>query len=412
MRIRSWVLALLAVMPVVVFNSCSTANNGTTSGTGFMWVATKGDQLVSSFTIDLSNGAVSSVRSSVSTGPNPSAMALTPDGKTLFVASVDDNCAAAGQPASYCDRVRPFPINQSDGTIGTQGTAVQITTTTSSTPLGMALGLAIDPTGAFLFVTHQGNSGAIGSLGTVEGTISVFMISGTGLSPVGSPTITTRLGDPTGTGPEALATTTLSGSGGYLYVANQFSSTVSAYSYDSIGNLTFLVDYPVAANPSALAFSREVSNTNRDNFLFVSNTGANQVSVFSACVAATLNCGAPTGVLSQISGSPFSAPTGPGPILVDPAFDWVYVIEQSSFQVSQFAFAPATGALSALSPATISTGVGPVSGGITSDGNWAFIANSGQSNLSAFAVGATGKLSPANTSTVILANQPSAIVVR
>jgi len=160
-----------------------------------------------------------------------------------------------------------------------------------------------------------------------------------------------------------------------------------------------------------LAFSREVANTNRDNFLFVSNTGANQVSVFSACVAATLNCGAPTGVLSQIS-PPFSAPTGPGPILVDPAFVWVYVIEQSSFQVSQFAFAPATGALSALSPASISAGAGPVSGGITSDGNWAFIANSGASNLSALSVSATGKLSPANTSTVLLANQPSAIVVR
>jgi 6-phosphogluconolactonase len=411
MRIRSWISALLAVLPIILFNSCSTGNNGTTSGTGFMWVATKGDQLVSSFTIDLSNGAVSSVRSSVSTGPNPSAMALTPDGKTLFVASVDDNCGSAQAPV-YCDRVRPFPINQSDGTIGTQGTAVQITTTTSSTPLGMALGLAIDPTGTFLFVAHQGNSGAIGSQGTVEGTISVFMISGTGLSSVGSPIVTTQLGDSTGTGPVALAPTTLSGSGGYLYVANQFSSTVSAYLYDSSGNLTFFTNYPVAANPSKLAFSREVANSNRDHFLFVSNTGSNQVSVFSACVEITLNCGAPTGVLSQISGSPFSAPTGPGPILVDPAFDWVYVIEQTSFQISQFAFAPATGALSALSPATISAGAGPVSGGITSDGNWVFIANSGASNLSALGVSSTGKLSPANTSTVILANQPSAILVR
>src|SRR5947199_2373039 len=103
MRIRSWVLALLAVSPAVVYHSSSTANNGTKSGAGFMWVATKGDQLVSYFTIDLSNGAVSSVRSSVSTGPNPSAMALTPDGKTLFVASVDDNCGSAQAPV-YCDR--------------------------------------------------------------------------------------------------------------------------------------------------------------------------------------------------------------------------------------------------------------------------------------------------------------------
>jgi 6-phosphogluconolactonase (cycloisomerase 2 family) len=411
MRIRSWVLALAALISIIAFNSCSNGNGGTTPGIGFLWVATKGDQLVSSFTVDLSDGAVSSVRSSVSSGSNPNALALTPDGATLFVANIDDNCGTAQTP-SYCDRIRPFPINQTDGTIGTQGTAVQITSTTSSTPLGMALGLAIDPTGKFLFVTHQGNSGPIGSPSTIEGTISVFTISGTSLTAVGSPVVTTRPGDPIGTGPIAAAATTTPNVGGFLYVANQFSSTVSAYSYDSSGNLTFLTNYPVAANPSALAFSREVANTNRDNFLFVSNSGANQVSIFSACVVATLNCGGATGVLSQIATSPVSAPTGPGPILVNPAFDWVYVIEQSSFQISQYSFAPATGALSPLSPATISTGSGPVGGGITRDGNWAFIANSGASNLSALGVGTTGKLGPANTSTVILANQPSAILVR
>jgi 6-phosphogluconolactonase (cycloisomerase 2 family) len=408
---RSWVLVLLAVVPVIVFNGCSTGNGGTTSGTGFLWVTTKGDQMISSYTVDLSSGAVSSARSLVPSGMNPSAMALTPDGKTLFVANVDDNCGTAAVPP-YCDQVRPFPINQTDGTIGTQGTAVQIAGVSSNTPLGMALGLAIDPTGKFLFVSHQGNSGPIGSPGTIEGTVSVFTISGTTLNPVGSPVVTTRPGDPTGSGPVALAPTTLSGSGGYLYVANQFSSTVSAYSYDSNGSLTFLTNYPVAANPSALAFSREVLNSNRDHFLLVSNSGSNQVTVFSACVAATLNCGTPTGVLSQGSNPPFSAPTGPGTIIPDPAFDWVYVIEQTSFQVSQFSFAPATGALSPLSPATISTGTSPTSGGVTSDGNWVFVANSGASNLSAFHVNAAGHLSPANTSNVILANQPTAVVVR
>jgi 6-phosphogluconolactonase (cycloisomerase 2 family) len=410
MRTRSWVLALLAVTPVVVFNSCSTANNGTTSGTGFMWVATKGDQLVSSFTIDLSNGAVSSVRSSVDSGINPSQLALTPDGATLVLANVDDNCGTAQTP-SYCDRIRAFPINQADGTIGTAASPIQITANAFSTPQGMKLGLAIDPSGKFLFVTHEGNSGPIGSPGTVEGTISVFTISGTTLAPVGTSAVTTQ-GNPTGTGPVAAVATTTPNVGGFLYVANQFSSTVSEYSYDTTGTLTFVTNYPVAANPSALAFSREVANTNRDNFLFVSDAGSNQVSVFSACVVATLNCGGATGVLSPISGSPFPAPTGPGPILVDPTFDWVYVIEQNSFQVSQYAFAPATGALSALSPAAISTGAGPVGGGITRDGNWMFVANSGASNLSAFGVGATGKLGPANTSTVLLANQPSAILVR
>jgi 6-phosphogluconolactonase (cycloisomerase 2 family) len=409
MRIRSWVLAFLAFGSVFAFNSCSTGNkNGTTASSGFLWVATQGDQMVSSYSVDLSSGAVSSVRSSVSSGINPTAIVLSPDGATLFVANVDDNCGSAQTP-SYCDRIRPFPINPIDGTIGTQGTAVQVTTITSGTPLGMALGLAVDPGGKFLFVTHQGNSGPIGSQGTVEGTISVFSISGTNLSAVGSPISTTRPGDTIASGPTGMA---IPNAGGYLYIANEFSSTVSAYSYDANGNLTFLANYPAASNPTALAFSRTVASSNRDSFLFVSATGSNQVRVFSACVVASLNCGTPTGALSELTISPFSAPTRPGPIIVDPAFDWVYVIEKSSFQVSEFSFASATGALSPLAPPAISTGSGPVSGGVTSDGNWVFIANSGASNLSALKVDTQGKLSPANAAVVILSNQPSAVAVR
>jgi len=370
-----------------------------------MWVATAGDQTISSLTIDLSNGSVSSVRSTQPSGPNPSLMALTPDGSALFVSNIDDNCGTAQTPA-FCDSVRPFAIN-TDGTIGSQGSVVHITSLTSNVPLGMKLGFAIDPSGKFLFVSDQGNSGPIGAAGTVEGTISVFSISGTTLTPVGSPIVTTQFGDTIGTGPVALA---VPAAGGFLYVANEFTSTVSAYSYDNSGNLTFTTNYPVAASPTALAFSRTVANTNRDNFLLVSNTGSNQVTSFLACVAVSLNCGTANGVLSQLGG-PFSAPIGPADIIVNPAFDWVYVIEKSN-QISQFRFVPATGALSPLSPGVISSGAGPVSGGVTSDGNWVFIANGTASNLSALAVSAAGKLSPAGTSSVLLASQPSAVVVR
>ena len=406
MRILKSLLALVTGAALTVLISCSnTDNSSTTLGTGFLWVATAGDRTISSLTVDLSNGAVSSVRSTQPSGPNPSLMALTPDGSALFVSNVDDNCGSAQTPV-FCNSVRPFPIN-SDGTIGSQGTIAHITNLTSNVPLGMKLGFAIDPAGKFLFVSDQGNSGPIGAAGTVEGTISVFGISGTTLTPVGSPIVTTQFGDTIGTGPVALA---VPAAGGYLYVANEFTSTVSAYSYDTTGNLTFITNYPVAANPTALAFSRIVINTNRDNFLLVSNTGSNQVTSFLACVAVTLNCGAANGVLSQV-GSPFSAPTGPADIIVNPAFDWVYVIEKSN-QVSQFRFVPATGDLSPLSPASISSGAGPVSGGVTSDGNWVFIANGTASNLSALAVSAVGKLSPASTSSVLLASQPSAVVVR
>src|SRR5215469_10327098 len=89
MRKKLGMRAFGIVLLTLVFNSCSSSNNGTPSGTGFMWVATAGDQTVSSYTINLSNGSVSSASSSVSSGPNPSAMALTPDGTAMFVADSD-----------------------------------------------------------------------------------------------------------------------------------------------------------------------------------------------------------------------------------------------------------------------------------------------------------------------------------
>lgn len=405
MHIRSWILTLVAGAALVLFNSCSSTNNSSqTLGTGFMWVATTGDRTLSSLTIDLSNGSVSSVKSTAQTGPNPSAMALTPDGSLLFVANFGDNS------------ITVYKVN-SDGTVSvpcpssnTKCTLVSFPASANS-PNPTAMGLTIDPNGQFLFVSSQGNSGPLGQAGTVTGTITVFSIAsfdqnaGTMTSTSFSASLP---GDVIGNGPSGMA---IPVSGNYLYVADEFTSVVAAYTYDSNGNLALINSYPVAANPTALAFSRTVAASNRDNFLFVSNTGSNQVSVFSACVATSLNCGTANGLLSSI-GSPFAAPTGPGEIIVDPAFDWVYVIEKSSNQISQFSFAPATGALAVLSPAVISTGAGPVSGGITSDGNWVFVANGLASNLSALGVGGSGKLSPANTSTVLIASQPSAILVR
>lgn len=405
MRIRSWILALVAGGALVLFNSCSNGNSSsTTLGTGFMWVATTGDQTLSSLTIDLSNGSVSSVKSTAQTGPSPSAMALTPDGTFLFVANFGDDSIAVYKVNSDGTVSVPCPSSNSKCSI------VSIPVIANSTA-PTAMGLAIDPSGKLLFVSSQGNSGPLGQAGTVPGTITVFSIASFDQN-AGTMTSTafpgSLPGDVIANGPLGMA---IPASGNYLYVADEFTSTVAAYTYDSNGNLALINSYPVAANPTALAFSRIVAASNRDNFLFVSNTGSNQVSVFSACVATSLNCAAANGLLSSI-GAPFSAPTGPGQIIVDPAFDWVYVVEKNSNQVSQFSFAPATGALAALSPAFISVGSGPVSGGITSDGKWVFVANGLGSNLSALGVGGSGKLSPASTSTVLIASQPSAVLVR
>ena len=148
------------------------------------------------------------------------------------------------------------------------------------------------------------------------------------------------------------------------------------------------------------------------NILFVANSGSNNVSAFAACIQVNTTCSSPSGMLTQVSGSPFPAGTGPISIIVDPVADFVYALDRSSFQVSQYGFSPATGALSLLSPSSVSTGASPLSGAITLEGNWFFVANNAASSLSAYSVSSTGKLNAATTSSVVLTGQPSAVLIR
>src|SRR6478735_3056730 len=105
MRMKpAWGLLIAAVLIGAMLSCVKSSTSGAT-GTGFVWVATEGDQQVRAFNINLSNGSIGQVGSSQPTGVQPSAMALTPDGKTLFVANTSDNTIDA------------YPVG-SDGSLG------------------------------------------------------------------------------------------------------------------------------------------------------------------------------------------------------------------------------------------------------------------------------------------------------
>jgi len=395
MRMKSGWLLVFAGGVLAVLSACSTANNiNNPSGTGFMWVATQGDLKVTSYSIKLSNGSVSQVGSPASTGNNPVAMVLAPDGKTLFVANRDDNTVSA------------YAVN-SDGSLGKQAT----TTNAGIFPVA----LAVDPGSKFLFAANQGTFSS-----NTSGTVSVFSIQGTTLTQVtGSPFPTELPSDVTGTGPSAVIA---SPSGNFVYVANQFTSTVSIFSYDQNGFLTQPAGPPVptAANPSALACSRGAGVTTAttscpssdgDN-LFVADSGLNEISVFGACIQTTSTCAAPNGTLTAVANSPFGSGNSPSAFMIHPTLNFVYTVDSKSNQISEFKYSPATGALSALSPAAISTSSNPLAGGITSDGQWAFVPNNGGSTISAFSVGTAGKLNPASSPSITVSGQPSVVVVR
>ncbi len=331
-RILSSVLGLLGL---AVLLSCSTSNS-TSSGTGLLYVASQGDSLVSLFTFDLTTGVLSTTSSQAATGTNPVAMVMAPSGTALFV--LNGPGGAAGSISAYT-------VN-SDGSVKAGS---------GTTPTGTnANAIAIDPAGKFLFVANQGDFSTPSS-----GTISVFSVNGTSLTEVaGSPFPAAQPLATTGTGPTAVA---VSVDSKFLYVANTFANTVSAYSINSTGALTELAGspYPVGNAPSALTIGSVTGG-----FLYVTNSASNNVSAFAVCDKVTVSCADPNnpdGSLTVVPGSPFPAQLDPVALAIDPLEKYLYVVNRNASQISQFKIATGTGVISANTQATISTGPNPVS---------------------------------------------------
>jgi DNA-binding beta-propeller fold protein YncE len=375
---------------LLVCLGCTTANPAASSGTGFLYLVTAGDTTLSAFTIALSNGSLNTDGNTVPTGTAPVAIAITPGGSAAFVA----NQTAAS--------VSLYSIN-SDGSLTAGTTALAVGTNPT--------GLALDPGGKFLFVANQGTSSD-----PTSGTVSVFSISGTTVTEVaGSPFPTEVVGATTGSGPVSLVVPPV---GNYLYVANRFAGTVSAFSFDgTTGALTPVPNspYAVGLTPQGIAVSRD------GNYVFVANSGSNNVSVFSICAAASASCLTPDGSMTS-TGPAVSAGQGPVAVAVDQGFNYVYVLNYNSSSVSQYRYSPGTGALTPLSPTSISTGLNPTSLVVVSGAtgtnvgsttlnptDYVFVANTGAATLSAFTLNtASGVLNVTGQPTTT-GGQPSAL---
>lgn len=360
----------------------------TTINTATLYLASQGSSSIQVYTATVSNGVISPTGNPLPTGGMPFAIAITPSLSTLFL----DNNAS--------DSISAYTIN-SDGSL----TAASGTAATGTMPMGMA----IDPAGKFLFVANQGSSN-----------ISVYSINGTTLTEVsGSPFTTIPAGSTVPTLPTAVA---VSGTGNFLYVANNFTGTVSAYSIAASGALTPLgpSPYTVGTAPSGLGIPPS------GGFLYVANTGSNNVSAFAICdkvVTSCANPSSPDGTLTQVAGSPFSAGIGPVAIAVDPAFNFLYVLDKQSSQVSEYSFAPGTGVLSPLSTPSVSTGLTPfslvvisgttgtnVGNTLTNPTDFVYVANNGASTVSAFTLNTTsGVLTPLGSATSVTGGNPSAV---
>jgi DNA-binding beta-propeller fold protein YncE len=184
---------------------------------------------------------------------------------------------------------------------------------------------------------------------------------------------------PSGTIPDSL--THLTRSAGpdvpveYLYVTNAGSNNVSIFSIGSLGVLT-AAGPPVAAGsgPRGLAVGL-------NSYLYVANTASNNVSAFQITAG--------TGALTPITGSPFAAGTAPDGVAY--TGKCLYVANGGSNNVSEFRIAGA-GALTLV--ATISAGTGPenVAADPVVSAPFVYVTNETSNNISAYKMAGTCKL--------------------
>ncbi|HEX8814560.1 MAG TPA: beta-propeller fold lactonase family protein [Terriglobales bacterium] len=373
--------------------SCSSGNGTTASGTGYLFVSTQGNSTLTSYGIALSSGAISGI-TAIQTGLNPASIAINPDFTTIFVSNSGGNF------------VTTYAVN-TDGSL-----SVGNNFRTGTTPMG----LAVDPSGKFLFVANQKSND-----------VSVFTINGTDLAPVaGSPFTTIPKGtENVPTGPIAVA---VPPAGNYIYVANQFTNTVFPFRYNAAtGALTPLLTtpYPACAQPGVCIAPAALGISNNGNFLFVVNQGSNNVTSYALCVVVSATCPTPNGQLTQV-GPPVAAGQGPISIASDPFWNFVYVADFASNQISQYLFSPGSGVLTPLSNPAISTGTSPVSITVISGQtgtyvgstvynltDYAYVANNGGTSISIYTLNTqSGQLTNYGAPYILQGGQPSSVVAR
>jgi 6-phosphogluconolactonase (cycloisomerase 2 family) len=413
----AWLLGVVVLVSIGVLVACGTTYNA--SSDGLVLVGSQGSGLIETFSFNLGTGSVSAISNTPTDTSNqtcvlngvPSSLVVDPKG-TYAYAIINAVSTCPGGTTGLL----AFKVNSSGstnvvgslvafnpGTVTIQGTA-----STESVAV-VPKTIVMDPAGKFLFAADRATTDGTGL--PVPGSVSVFAIgSGGSVTEVaGSPFFTSN---PATTLPQSgidiasvAPTPTVFPAIGINGVQNSVCSAVGLnpptsqylYAVDGLGNqvFEFVVDTSsgVLKNPSngssVPSFSTDqipagVAVDPCDRFVYVSDSHTDKVSAYTICSAVASGCPLADGSLKQVAGSPFSlsgSASSPGPLVVDPFGNNVYVVGTLSNTVSPLKISPISGALTAMSPAMVATGQGPMSIAIRGDDNWMFVTNFGSALL-------------------------------
>jgi 6-phosphogluconolactonase len=189
----------------------------------------------------------------------------------------------------------------------------------------------------------------------------------------------------------------IGGLGRFLYVGNNVSGDISAYTIGPSGDLTSVPGAPFPAQQGIGSGSLAADPLGR--YLYVAV--ASGVSVF--------RIGA-TGALSHVPGSPFALPAGAYTVAADPSGRFVYLANETAASIVALAVNAGTGSVSAIGP-PFPSGPRPISITVAPEGKFVFVGNfPGQ--VSALTMNATtGALSSVAGSPFPTGTQPNALQV-
>jgi 6-phosphogluconolactonase len=263
-------------------------------------------------------------------------------------------------------------------------------------PVGPApTAVAVDPTGRFLYITHASGDDVLPDL------VAGFTVDATTgvLTPIaGSPFAV-------GNGPVALA---IDPRGRFLYVANSGSNNVSGFVIDeATGALTATPGSPVTVGDNPISLAVDPAG----ELLYIASLEFEDDGSISG-----FRIDATTGALSAIPGSPFAIPRGAQAIAIDPSSRFVYVTHIFSNDVSRYAIDATTGTLTPGIPVTtrdgplamlLTRGTGPV----TFIPRFIYAANADSNDVSGQSIDPeTGALSPVSDTSFPAEDGPTSVV--
>ncbi len=417
---RLWLLGVMGLVLIGLLLACG-GNQYNPSQDGLLLVTSQGGGLIQTYAFTLSNGHATPIANSPNDTANavcvlhalPASMVVDPKGQFAYTI-LQRNTTQCGQ--SSAGGIAIFKI-ASDGGVAQVGSLIPDTN---------AVALTMDPTGKFLFASEGTNSlatspnatpcpgttsqygvcvyaiGSGGSLTGVQGNFNFNNVAG-----FQNPNIVAVAPTPTvfpGIGINGIVNSVCQIPGNqpptaeFLYAVDALNYVVWEFSVDT--STGALGNPPGQAQVAHFATDQIPMGVTVDpctRFVYVSDSQTNKVSAYFLCMRVQQPiCPNADGTLAEISGSPFAmsgSANAPGPLMVDPFGNNLYVLGTLSNTISGFKISQISGGITALTPATVATGLQPTSMVIRADGNWMFVANFNAATVTQYSVSpVTGEL--------------------